>query len=108
MTVYKDQLFIGTMDWSYLAAQSLPAELVNNGLTIGNITLPAPSTFFGADLFTISDDAKRAKAFSINGMGNNLNYGIRTMEATSNGLVLGTANPMNLNVKGGWELIGLK
>ncbi|MEY4367523.1 MAG: hypothetical protein RLZ28_938, partial [Actinomycetota bacterium] len=97
-----------TMDWSYLAAQSLPAELVNVGLTIGDITLPAASTFFGADVFTISEDSKRAKALSISGMGNNLNYGIRTMEATSNGLVLGTANPMNLNARGGWELIGLK
>jgi hypothetical protein len=82
--------------------------LVNNGITIGGITLPAPSTFFGADVFALSDDSKRAKALSLSGMGNNLNYGIRTMEATSNGLVLGTANPMNLNVKGGWELIGLK
>ena len=108
MAVYKNQLFIGTMDWSYLAAQSLPADLVNNGITIGGITLPAPSTFFGADVFAFSDDSNRAKALSLSGMGNNLNYGIRTMEATSNGLVLGTANPMNLSVKGGWELIGLK
>ena len=108
MAVYKKQLFIGTMDWSYLAAQALPADLVNNGITIGNITLPAPSTFFGADVFTISDDAKRAKAYSLNGLGNNLNYGVRTMEATSNGLFMGTANPMNLAAKGGWELIGLK
>ena len=108
LAVYKEKLFVGTMDWSYVAAGLLPVEMVDGVITVGDITLPAASSFFGADMFAISEDSKRAKAFSLNGMGNNLNYGVRTMEATSNGLVVGTANPMNLNARGGWELIGLK
>jgi len=108
MSVYKNQLFIGTMDWSYLAAQSLPADLVNTGITLGDITLPSASSFFGADLFRLGEDSSKAKAVSMNGLSNNLNYGIRTMESTKDGLYLGTANPMNLSPVGGWELIKLK
>ena len=104
MQEYKKQLYVGTMDWSYLLGQSLPASLTTAGLNLGNISLPDPSIFYGADLWRFKSGNSRALPQSINGVGNYLNYGVRTMAADSRSLYLGTANPMNLMADGGWEL----
>ena len=104
MQEYNKQLYVGTMDWSYLLGQSLPASLTTAGLTLGNISLPDPSIFYGADLWRFKSGNSPALPQSINGVGNYLNYGVRTMAADSRSLYLGTANPMNLMANGGWEL----
>ena len=104
MQEFNKQLFVGTMDWSYLLAQSFPAALTTAGLNLGNISLPDPALFFGADLWRFKSGNSPAMPQSINGVGNYLNYGIRTMAADSRALYLGTANPMNLMANGGWEL----
>jgi hypothetical protein len=104
MQEYNKKLYVGTMDWSYLLGQSLPASLTTAGLNLGNISLPDPSIFYGADLWRFKSGNSPALPQSINGVGNYLNYGVRTMVADSGSLYLGTANPMNLMADGGWEL----
>ena len=108
MQEFNKQLFVGTMDWSYLLGQAFPDLLTNAGVNLGNISLPDPSTFFGADLWRFKSGNSAATPQNINGVGNYLNYGIRTMAADSRALYLGTANPMNLMADGGWELRSAK
>lgn len=64
-----------------------------------------PPLSFGADLWYFDSPETPAKPLSVNGVGNNMSYGIRTMLSTSDDLFLGMANPMNLNERGGWELL---
>jgi hypothetical protein len=59
----------------------------------------------GADLIRFSDDDVRAE--SVDGLGNNRNYGVRNMVTDGERLWIGTANPMNLDPKGGWERLQL-
>ncbi|AGL21060.1 hypothetical protein [Actinoplanes sp. N902-109] len=42
------------------------------------------------------------------GAGNQLNYGFRNLVADGDDLYAGTANPMNLQPRGGWELLRLE
>jgi len=78
-----------------------------------------PGLAFGADLWRFDSPNGPAKAESNNGLGNYLNYGIRSMVADPNQsqLWVGTANPMNLKTTpgqppglpygGGWEFRAL-
>jgi hypothetical protein len=95
--VFQNRLFFGTMDWSFL--QTL------DGSPPPAPGLIQPSSAFGADLWRF-DSPNPAIAENINGLGNFLNYGLRSMVVSSDGqdLYLGTANPMNLALNGGWEL----
>lgn len=93
---HDDGLYVGTMDWSYLAADLL-----------GLPGLPGN----GADLHWFASSSDPARALSTDGLGNVSNYGIRTMVSSEGSLFLGTANPMNLLTdltdnlpEGGWEL----
>lgn len=142
---YGDRLWLGTFDWS----QPFRAGL--QGITN---TLPDPNSSFnqlmhyvaqgllsmtgsivpheGADLYRLEltfDPLKgelptQAVAESLSGLGNDTNYGFRTMvfgEAPKESLgtaayapppslgrlYIGTANAMNLNPRGGWELLQL-
>ena len=115
MNAYREKLYIGTMDWSFMALasllpseiQSLPStQVLSNSVGWGlPISLPNPSSLYGADLWSFSSSKSRAKPENITGVGNSMNYGIRTMTSDSNGLYLGTANPMNLSEFGGWEVL---
>jgi hypothetical protein len=69
----------------------------------------------GADLMRFDSLDQKAVAVSRDGLGNYLNYGLRTMIADEDTLYIGTANPMNLETltndarpEGGWELLKLK
>jgi hypothetical protein len=63
----------------------------------------------GADLLRIEDTATcRAAAESRHGLGNNVNYGVRTLRTDGKTLFVGMANAMSLSPRGGWELIGLQ
>jgi hypothetical protein len=96
MRVYNSALYVGTMDHSYLLS--------------GGDSDPEPildTTAYGADLYRFDSAFSAALPVSLDGMGNYLNYGIRTMITDNTALYLGTANPMNLNPDGGWELIKL-
>jgi hypothetical protein len=106
MAVFQNKLFVGTMDWSYLAQENpyssvLPSEV-----------LALASYYYGADLWAFPNTGSAATLISGNGMGNDTSYGIRTMVAdnTNGNLWIGMANPMNLrtdssNNPGGWKLI---
>ncbi len=109
--VYKDELYFGTMDWSYLLEDGLEPLWPMLGLPPGT-TLPLPAANPGADLWRFHNQYSPAEPIDTSGVGNYLNYGIRTMVADADNLYLGSANPMNLmtdpfdsNPDGGWELI---
>ena len=104
MGTYKDELYIGTMDWSYLLEDGIKPLWDLLGLPEG-IELPLPGAVPGADLWRIHDQYSAAQPINITGAGNYLNYGIRTMVTNSQNMYLGTANPMNLLPGGGWELV---
>ncbi len=114
MDTYEDQLFVGTMDWSYLGSELLELVLepiISDTIDI-SIELPPPIGV-GADLFRFPAPNALAVPESIEGVGNYSNYGVRTMIADDN-LYLGMANPMNLLTdpndgvpEGGWELLSL-
>jgi hypothetical protein len=110
MVVADGSLYIGTMDWSYLA-KDLPADY-NGGVQSGNGAINPTS--YGADLWVFEKPHGAAKPVDTTGLGNYLNYGIRTMATDQSAIYLGMANPMNLRTdpgddvpEGGWELIRL-
>lgn len=117
MAVSNSRLYVGTMNWEFLANQLAAAF---------NLTVPPTLSFnpatYGAGLYYFADNSSPAIAVSTSGVGNFLNYGIRSiLPYGSSTLFIGTANPMNLattgttNVpnagcsvdqcRGGWELI---
>jgi len=113
MTVYAGQLFVGTMDWSYLSEDFL-GPLLAQYIDLDELErLQLPAQFFGADLYRIPSAAQAAVPESMNGMGNYGSYGVRSAVA-DDALYLGLANPMNLLTdtsdslpEGGWELMRL-
>jgi len=105
MAIYRDSLYVGSMDWSYLLFGTLGMEYAGFDFSVLNkIGIQGPR--FGADLYRFRNTASAAEVVSLDGMGNCMNYGVRTM-VSDEYLYLGTANPMNLHPEGGWELIRL-
>jgi hypothetical protein len=120
MGVAGGKLYIGTMDWQLLKNDLATNEAKQLGMkdtskkALSNV-IPATkgnSNSQGADLWEFSSNHSKAKLVSDDGMGNYLNYGIRTMVPDGNTMYMGTANPMNLDTsttdnkpEGGWELI---
>lgn len=98
MEVYNNQLFIGTMDWSFLVTDG--AKVFSKEFS----ALISKNKTEGADLYRIQNAMGPALPVNIDGLGNETSYGIRNMVADDY-LYLGMANPMNLSPKGGWELI---
>jgi len=100
MGVSAGRLYVGTMDWSFVAHDLIPGR-------------PVDPAGFGADLWMFRSSAGPATAVDTTGLGNYLNYGIRTMVTDGPTLYLGMADPMNLRTdasagpEGGWELIQL-
>jgi len=122
MGSFQGQLYVGTFDWSFLVAD-LVTELLNtlglNGNDIVTAITQLQQAFspdlitFGADLWKFPNANSPASAESRFGVGNFLNYGVRTMVGSKNALFVGTANPMNLRTNsanpplGGFELLDL-
>jgi hypothetical protein len=118
MAVINSRLYVGTMNWEYLAA----AGLITNNAQLPPLGTPQPSQF-GANLYYFADTSTPAIPVSTNGIGNYLNYGVRNIIPFSATMFfLGTANPMGLAAgatanfpgascsavgvcRGGWELI---
>jgi hypothetical protein len=105
MMVAGGRLYIGTMDFAYIAlGGQQPAP--------GTGPAGATSPTFGSDLWAFDAPGRPARAVDKTGFGNPLNQGVRTMVADGSRLYLGMANPMNLRTdpathRGGWELIEL-
>ena len=97
MRVFDHQLYVGTMNSTMLLEALIPTSLYQ-------------SCSRGANLFRFANADAPAIPEHLDGVGNDTNYGIRTM-VSDDALYLGTANPMNMaqddqgkNI-GGWELI---
>jgi hypothetical protein len=108
MEVFDDRLFVGTMDFLYLAG-----ALVGDTLEVPEVITEAFEHFAGADLWRFDSSCHPARPESLSGVGNISSYGVRTM-VSDDALYLGMANPMNLLTdpnddlpEGGWELIEL-
>mgnify|MGYP006280769657 CR=1 FL=1 len=117
MAEYNGQLFVGTMDHSYLWLDwgNLQQGYMGNDY----IQIPVPDfpwfytpdeDEYGADLWRFPSAHDPAVRVSRTGLGNYTNYGFRSSVADENGLYLGTANPACIHEKygemrGGWELI---
>jgi hypothetical protein len=111
MTEFKGQLFIGTMDWSYLFAEAMPQLLEAFQIPLSTAGVELPKYHRGADLYRFPGSDSRAFSENLSGIGNYSSYGIRNM-ISDDVLYLGMANPMNLLTsltdtlpEGGWELI---
>jgi len=124
MEVFNDQLFVGTMDFSYLGPDLIHStiQMVLDSLNIQQPIDPdlmaqitgffhSIECFYGADLWRFPSSASPALPEDATGVGNITNYGVRNMVVigkdnplnlkkstgtTNTGLVLGMANPMNL------------
>jgi hypothetical protein len=103
MKVYKDKLFVGTLNYTSIGNRGTNSS--SGGV------LPTNS---GAHLWCFVSTNEPARAVSRHGVDNYSSYGIRTMLADSNSLFLGMANPRNLMTDttnglplGGWELVRL-
>lgn len=127
MDVFGGQLYVGTMDYSYLALDMLdePQEPSVTTLTeeepevaegLQDLLDLVGSIRPGADLWRFPDGDTAAAPESRQGVGNYANYGVRTMvsDDAAGALYIGSANPMNLMTdttddrpEGGWELIRL-
>ncbi|WP_245730472.1 hypothetical protein [Micromonospora pallida] len=121
MEVAGGRLFIGTMDWSYLAKDLLPETAAQmgfrnaaTGLSEELDPIVIDPAIYGGDLWMYESTLHPATAVDTKGLGNHLNYGFRTMLPNGSGLYIGTANPMNLRTdptddvpEGGWELLKL-
>ncbi len=109
MEVYKGQLMVGTMDWSYLIYEGIGQDITSNLPE----TMNWATHFWGADLWSFTFPGFPAIPIGLSGLGNYSSYGIRTMVA-DDAFYVGMANPMNLltdpndnRPQGGWELIKL-
>ncbi len=114
MAVYRGELYVGTMDWSYLFRGMLQVLADQLGIPATDLDVALPFQFFGADLLRFRNGATPAMFESTDGVGNYTSYGIRTMVSAGPSLFLGMANPMNLLTdladdvpEGGWELLRL-
>ena len=112
MAVSGGKLFVGTMDWSYLLHDLLPEP--QDAAAVSRAAAGPDPEQYGGDLWMFPSPDSPATAVSTNGVGNNLNYGVRNMIVHGDGLYLGMANPMNLRTdttddipEGGWELISM-
>lgn len=100
MGIYRKQLYIGTM------------ETAVNTIFAG-VDLPFDEEpVMGADLYKLRSHGSTPSPVFLDGAGNRLNYGVRTMISSDEALYLGMANPRNLmtntndvDPEGGWELI---
>ncbi|ATB46157.1 hypothetical protein MYMAC_001749 [Corallococcus macrosporus DSM 14697] len=130
LEVYGNDLYLGTFDWSQVARVGLQEAI--GGVTLPPMAPPAIASSLhsvedarrahhhflrvlniaipkeGADLFRFEGRNKSAVAESLRGLGNDTNYGVRTLVSGRKALYVGTANPMNLHPDGGWELLQLK
>ena len=110
--VANGKLLLGTFDMSYLLTVSLsetiPDSVIPYELLLQQLNPAQPG--LGADLWRFDQPTKAAIPENLSGLGNYLNYGVRSMAVSADGKTLfaGTANPMNFEAKGGWELRSLK
>ena len=103
-------LYMGTFDSSRIWSAAIEALSTSMGLVPQAVLdqlkdmMPDPQAM-GADLYRFEKPNQAAVAADLNGGGNSANYGYRTMINEKKSIWLGTANPFNLDPKGGWEIM---
>jgi hypothetical protein len=111
----RGELFVGSMDWSYMLAKvMLPVIFADIIDPLPDVQLPGAD--YGGDLMVFPSTSEPAQLLFSNGIDNYGNYGTRTMVGTPGRLYLGMANAMNLLLNppenglpsGGWELLRLQ
>ena len=96
MTVFNNDLYVGTMDHGQLAME-------DDQVADYDYTRRAS---YGGDLFKFESANMDANPVNRYGLGNEVNYGFRTIMNDGKNMYLGSANNANLDsVRGGWELI---
>lgn len=101
-TASDDDLLFGFYDYRYVFDVRL-------GIVTGRIgtrTDVDPRRGYGADLWRFTDPEAPAQPEATLGLGNFSNYGVRNMLRLDGGpdVIVGTANGLNLEPEGGWEL----
>lgn len=111
MQVFEASLYFGTFDWSQVARVAiesmLPPDFPEAARDLYRNLAGDLLEQEGGDLYRFDSNNDPAIAESLSGVGNQTNYGIRTIIKGDYSLFLGTANPMNLHPDGGWELLRL-
>jgi len=109
LEVQGKEMYLGTFSWSILLPVFIPVlpELISRLLSnnargkspediwsfLGELILAAGKNVFGFDLWKTRNGVDWTPV-SLNGLGNNYNYGVRKLFLSENGnLYLGTANP---------------
>jgi len=122
----KGGVLLGTFDWS-LVARELAEALLGGSPEFSAFALVLDQiqqlySSYGADLYVIQNEDEPFTLESMNGAGNEFNYGIRTMLIPDTAAAVpegeapaangecqkgyrGMANPFNLADEGGWELV---
>lgn len=110
--IRSEELSVEEEDQLLLDLEGLLNTLLQSLESLGGLVVSLqqlnPQLSYGADLFAFSSPNSPARVVSSDGLGNELNYGLRTMIEDSGELFIGTANPMNLSPDGGWQLFSTK
>ena len=106
MAIANGSLFMSTLDLGFLLGTQA-AQLPILPALVRNFPFDSYGTSgYGADIWRIDSSALPARLEDASGLGNPVNYGVRTMLPSWDGrrIYAGMANPFNLNPAGGWEL----
>jgi hypothetical protein len=96
VAIHDGWLYVGTMDYSFFMQDAL----VGYGFPV---IFPIPYQKHGFDVWATKDGLSW-QSVTIDGLGNQYNWGARQMLSDGENLWIGTANPFNLNPAGGWEV----
>lgn len=106
MEVYNDRLYVGTMDMSNLIRPAVKSLMPSYISLVGWFALDESK--YGYELLVIDDPETAPVLLTDNGMDNAAAYGLRNMLVYDDYMYIGTANPLNLDENGGWQLLTLK
>lgn len=112
-TAGPDDLLFGFYDYRYVFDVGLgliPDPVPTARRRAGAASNVDPKRGYGADLWRFTDPEAPAVPETVAGLGNFSNYGVRNMLRLNGGrdIIAGTANSLNLEPAGGWELVLLK
>jgi hypothetical protein len=99
MAVHDDYLYAGTYDWGvllpYLDRTNWPSRF---GHFVQRLGIEHIGNIMGGGELWRTKDGSHWVPVTLDGFGNKYNWGIRTMEPTPVGLMVGTANPFGPNI----------
>lgn len=109
-TVFKDKLFIGTMDYSGGLVDYLANKKVNGDYQINaNLRIAKEQGFIsGGDMFVFENDTDQPKVITRNGLGNPDVNGFRNFINLNGALYVGTSSESNIGPNAGYAFYRLK